>query len=119
MINIKDKNDIERFLNDYKYLHDGYIEKFNYISGFRNGDKEKIEVIINSNYSNKRVNLIFEDLIYFKLGYDEVGIIYNITFKLENNEFIFVTKDNDLEKDELDYLYIKCRNISYEEVAIA
>ena len=102
--------DLKKFKEKYNELHDSYISEFI----VKNEEKLRIEATFKC-YDDYKIKMIFEDIENFKYGIDGDYIIYDVFFTYEDGVYIFATKENFIESEELDYFYIKCKKIEIEE----
>ena len=117
------KNNLEKFLDYYHYLHDSYITNINYdvtksqiemlIDVYWSGEpKLKEDKTYETNKKKLRMMCSGVELCNNKesFSWDYINCVYLKYINLKNKEFICFATD---EKDP--YVYIVCDSIKYEE----
>jgi hypothetical protein len=112
------KDNIEKYLNKYNFLHDGLITNINY-----DVLKSEIEVIIDAYYSEEqgikdnkiRIRMVFGNVERCNskelFSWDFINEAYFKYIKIENKEFICFSDNEDNPS-----VYIVCDSVKYEEL---
>lgn len=104
--------DLVKFNDDFGGLHDSWIIS----TKIEMVDKHEIEVIFKSyDYEAKVTFKNVEDFMYGLKSSDDF-IIYEPFWEFKENLYTFSTCNDFESHEKLDYLYIQCRDISYEKL---